>query len=210
MRRLCLLLVTLMSCAAWSQPTAEPGPGLSHLQTWMSGAFSSAAQAAADSDYFHIRLHMSPVWTQRTDGPWLYVEQAVAAAADKPYRQRVYRLREVGGSRFISEVHELPEPVTRFVGAWRNPASLDIITPDSLLQRKGCAVQLTWVESSKSYVGSTVDDACASSLRGAAYATSHVSINAEGINSWDRGYDDHGLQVWGATKGAYLFRREEE
>jgi len=207
MRRLCFVLVTLMSVAAQAQIAA---PSVAHLQAWMCGAFSSSAQAAADSDYFHIRLHMSPVWEERGDGPWLYVEQAVAASADRPYRQRVYRLRETGPGRYVSEVFELPEPVTRFVGAWRDAGSLAAITPDSLAQRRGCAVLLTWLEKEQVYSGATLEDNCASSLRGAAYATSQVRIGAEGLVSWDRGYDDHGLQVWGAVKGGYEFRREAE
>ncbi len=203
MRRIILLLVMLMSGRLWAA-----APALDHLRDWMCGTFSSATQAAADSDYFHIVLHMSPIWLERADGPWLYVEQAVAATADKPYRQRVYRLLQAGEGRFISEVHELPEPQSRFVGAWKDAALVEAIGPDSLAQRKGCAVRLTWVEESQCDRGSTVEDACASSLRGAAYATSQVTVRADGLDSWDRGYDDHGLQVWGAKQGPYLFRKD--
>lgn len=203
MRHLGLLLVMLMSLQ-----TQAATPGLEHLMKWMCGSYSSATQAAADSDYFHILLHMAPIWEERADGPWLYVEQAVAASADKPYRQRVYHLLEAGGERFVSEVLELPEPQTRFVGAWRDATLLASLGPDSLSLRKGCAVRLSWSEDGQCYRGSTVEDACASSLRGAAYATSQVAVRADGLDSWDRGYDDHGLQVWGAKKGPYLFRKE--
>jgi hypothetical protein len=44
-------------------------------------------------------------------------------------------------------------------------------------------------------------------MRGASYATSEVVLRDDGLDTWDRGFDDAGKQVWGATKGAYQFRR---
>jgi len=50
-----------------------------------------------------------------------------------------------------------------------------------------------------------VEDNCKSTLRGATYATSSVSVHADKIMSWDQGYDSSGNQVWGATAGGYVF-----
>ena len=50
--------------------------------------------------------------------------------------------------------------------------------------------------------GSTEAGQCPSALRGASYATAEVVVGPEGIDSWDRGYDAAGEQVWGAEKGA--------
>ena len=57
------------------------------------------------------------------------------------------------------------------------------------------------------YTGATHDRDCESRLRGAAYATTEVRIDAQGMTSWDRGYDAEGRQVWGATEGGYRFKR---
>ena len=62
------------------------------LATAMTGNFTSAEQAKADPDFKVIHLHIAPIWTERTDGPWLYMEQAAASSLDKPYRQRIYHL----------------------------------------------------------------------------------------------------------------------
>ena len=48
---------------------------------------------------------------------------------------------------------------------------------------------------------------CPSSLQGATYATSQVDLLDDRMVSWDRGFDDTGKQVWGATKGGYEFIR---
>jgi hypothetical protein len=185
-------------------PAAQAGE-LETLLEWMTGSFGSGAQAAADSSYHDIRLEMVPIWTDRDDGPWLYVEQAAAAALERPYRQRVYRVTEPVEGRFASEVFELPEPL-RFAGAWRDPAAFDALAPDSLSRREGCAVHLLRADDG-TFTGSTEGPGCQSSLRGAAYATSIVTIGPERIESWDRGFDADGNQVWGAEKGPYLFLR---
>lgn len=70
-------------------------------------------------------------------------------------------------------------------------------------EREGCEVILTKTENG--YEGSTQGDNCKSSLRGASYATSKVSMSANKITSWDQGFDESGNQVWGATKGPYEF-----
>lgn len=62
---------------------AADEPDLVQLADWMSGSFSSAAQAAEDSAYYDIRLEMAPIWTDRDDAVWLYVEQAMAGMTSK-------------------------------------------------------------------------------------------------------------------------------
>lgn len=171
----------------------------------MCGSFSSAAQAAADSSYFDIRLEMARIWPELSSAMWLYVEQARADHLDKPYRQRAYRLRYGEEGTLVSEVFTLPSPL-RFAGAWKQPEKLAGLTPDSLVARAGCAILLRAREDG-SFAGSTHERDCPSDLRGAAYATSEVVIDANGMVSWDRGFDAEGKQVWGAEKGGYVFRR---
>ena len=173
----------------------------------MMGSFSSQAQAEADSDYFDIRLEMVPIWKDRSDGYWLYVEQAVATHRDEPYRQRVYHLVADGNGRIRSEVYSIPGP-DRFSGAWKRPSIMDALTPDSLQIRPGCAVILAR-KGFGVFEGSTVDSECISNLRGAVYATSEVRITPQELISWDRGFDESGNQVWGATEGGYVFKRIE-
>jgi hypothetical protein len=173
------------------------------LREWMSGSFSSTIQAQSDTSYFDIRLEMTPIWTSRTDGCWLYVEQATAAKLDRPYRQRVYRLSRINETTIQSEVFTLQEPL-RFAGAWKEPKKFNPFTPDSLSKKDGCAIILR-LSGDTAFVGSTVGRECPSDLRGAVYATSEVVITSTYLFSWDRGFDSTRVQVWGATKGGYRF-----
>jgi hypothetical protein len=188
-------------------PTVVPAGSsdLDMLVSWMTGSFTSAEQAAADTDYYDIRLEMVPLWRERIDGRWLYVEQAVAGREDTPYRQRVYRVTMESDGSVRSEVYSFRDPL-RFAGDWKKPAPLTALTPDSLEVRTGCAVILRRV-SEVLYDGRTVDKQCTSEHRGAAYATSEVRVTPEGITTWDRGYDLEGTQVWGSTGGGYIFKK---
>ena len=175
------------------------------LATWMTGSFSSREQAASDSSYFDIRLRMFPVWADRTDGYWFYVEQAVAGHEQEPYRQRIYHLTLKDDSIFISDVYTMDDPL-RFAGGWMNPALLAALTPDSLTLREGCSIIMK-KDGDSAFVGSTMGQECASNIRNAAYAVSEVKITPDRLDSWDRGFDAEGNQVWGAVTGGYIFRK---
>jgi hypothetical protein len=202
--RILLPLAVLAALAAGTAHAAAPGKELRQLERWMTGSFSSARQAARDSLFLDVRLRARRVWRRRADGVWLYVEQARGDRQDRPYRQRVYRLRALPDGAIESAVFTLPRP-ERFVAAWRDPSRLDPLTPDSLAERSGCAVVLR--RDGDRFAGGTVGTGCASDLRGAAYVTSEVVVDRHGLITLDRGYDAAGRQVWGSAQGPYEFRR---
>lgn len=174
----------------------------------MSGSFSSAKQARNDTAYYNIKLEMHPIWVNRKNEQWLYVEQAVAKAPNRPYRQRIYQLVRVNEDLYQSIVYTLPNPKA-FVGQWKKPAAFDSLSPDNLERREGCDVYLRKV-ADKYYRGATKEGTCKSNLEGASFATSEVEIFADKVISWDRGFDEKGIQVWGAAKGGYIFDRIEK
>jgi hypothetical protein len=189
-----------------------PQPGsVDHLLARMTGSFSSQAQAEADPEnYFDIRLHMVRIWADRADGVWLYVEQAAARALDRPYRQRVYRLFDLGGGAIRSEVYEFPEPL-RFAGAWQTPDRFAAeLKPEDLDHREGCDITLHYFEHMDAFVGFTIGTGCATTLAGGHHATSEAIIDADGLTTWDRGWNEAGEQVWGAELGGYRFDRVAE
>lgn len=214
-----MALVTALLIFDVSVGVASPVPfrdsrrDLDSLLVWMTGSFSSASQAAADPSFRDIRLHMTPIWVDLTKASpgthWLYVEQAEASTPLKPYRQRVYRVTTPNQNRsFRSEVFEIPGP-ERFVGAWKEPLLFKLLSPESLSVRDGCTVNLARGEG-KFYTGGTLGAQCESRLGDAVYATSVVKIAPTRIESWDRGFDAKGQQVWGSTTGPYLFDRIED
>lgn len=199
-----LLVLLLVGCKA-GQSASRKG-SLEELYAYMKGNYDSRLQASADSSYLEISLKMQAIWLQRP-GKWLYVEQALYNAQDRPYRQRIYQLEAGPKGTFMSRVYELPNP-SAYVGGAENPAVFEALSPQDLLEREGCAVILQKDESGV-YRGSTKDKDCPSSLRGASYATSRVSVHATFIQSWDQGFDAADEQVWGATEGGYMFLKQK-
>jgi hypothetical protein len=200
-----IIVLSFHSCSS-SKDATKFSSDLDMLATSMIGSFSSTAQAAADTDYFDIRLHMARIWKTRTDGYWLYVEQATASRQEKPYRQRVYHVTQRSDGAFESAVFTMNEPL-RFAGDWKKENPLASLTVDSLTSRSGCSIILKKI--GDVFEGSTVGKECPSDLRGAAYATSEVNIYPDKLVSWDRGWGKDDTQAWGAEKGGYVFVKEK-
>ncbi len=172
---------------------------LAHL---MAGSYSSEAQHEKDTvNYFDIRLQIIPIWKDRKDGYWFYVEQAMNGYLDKPYRQRVYHLKQNEGT-FESVIYLLKDPL-RFTG---KPESVELLPLDSLLEKEGCSVILKKTKDNV-YAGGTVGKNCPSDRKGATYATSQVTISEDLLLSWDQGFNEKDEQVWGAEKGGYYFKK---
>ncbi len=202
-----LLTLSLLACNTQKkaiQSQATEINKLDQVQQVMIGSYDSSSQAERDSNYYNISLHMYPIW-QSTGEHYLYVEQALANKQESPYRQRVYKLIQDNG-RIASIVYTLPNP-EEFVGKWKNTQYFDQFSPDMLILREGCAVYLDSTD--YGWKGSTNEKDCKSSLRGASYATSIVSIYSDRIESWDQGFDSDDNQVWGATLGGYIFEKLE-
>lgn len=208
---LAALAAALLGGCAASGHRADTVPATDALLTlrgWMSGAFSTRAQAERDPSYYHLVMHATPMWTWRDDGPWLYVEQAVAETPDRPYRQRVYKLEYAGDGRLWARVFVLDDPGPH-AGAFKVASPLSELSPDDLTERVGCAVPLAWDGDAGVFQGATTGTGCPSDLSGAAYSTSVVTIGPERIVSWERGFDATGQLVWGAATGGYEFVRTD-
>jgi len=190
-----LIFIALLFWSCSSTKKNSFYPNLSHLQQMMTGSFDSSQQAQEDSSYYNITLEMYPIWKGK--GHWLYVEQAVASAKNKPYRQRVYQLEKINNNTFVSKVFKLKDE-EKFIGKYSELSFFDQFDTSILEEREGCGVYLTYQNGS--YRGSTKDKDCKSTLRGASYATSIVNVFSDKIESWDQGFNDDDQQVWGAVK----------
>jgi CpeT protein len=202
MKRTIIVIAVSLLIAA---PALAGEADVQDLIDLMVGSFSSGAQAAEDEAFFHIVLHQSRIWPDRSDGIWLYVEQAAADSQDEPYRQRIYRVRHVGEDLFASSVFTFPNPADH-VGAWKLDDALAALSPADLTLRSGCTIYLRPSDDG-GFAGSTLGRLCTSELRGATWASSEVVLDADGLTSWDRGWNDAGQQVWGARKAGYRFDR---
>lgn len=169
----------------------------------LSGQFSSETQSLKDTSYFHIALAIYPIWPERSDARYFYVEQAMAPKfLSKPYRQRIYKIVPGFGDTIISKIYTFKDPLT-YAGAHQNAEILKKLSFDKLEYKDGCDVYLSPFQNG--YKGGTKSTNCSSNLRGASYATTEVILTPNYLLSWDRGYDKDHQYVWGAQKGGYHF-----
>lgn len=207
MRYLALISILAGLICLPAQAGAEETP-LERLADCMTGTFTTADQARGDVNFRDLTLHLAPIWPDRTDGPWLYVEQALSDAPTHPYRQLVYRLSAHPDGSLGYQIFDVPDLIA-LTGAWREPDRFKQFTPDNLIPREGCSVVLH-VQSDGSFAGGTVGDGCTSStLPGVTHMTSLVTVAPQKTVTWDRGYNANGAQVSGSIHGGYSFKRVE-
>jgi len=168
---------------------------LETLVQMMSGSFSSQAQADTSSDPYHfdVRLKMRRIWPERTDGYWLYVEQAYQESQNSPYRQRIYKVFEANG-QLQDFIYGIPNQAS-YVGAWNNPAAFNNLTPEQLTLKPNCG--LLFNDLGDHFAGATQGTGCTATIPGVAYLTSESTIYSTYLTSWDLGYNSQGVCVMG-------------
>ncbi len=197
--RFLLLLLAGAAGAAGAQTALDDYIALA------TGSFDSAAQAAHDSRYDTAIWHIAEAPALATDGQrWLYAENWLLGR-DKPYRQRLVRLRGGDHGTVLAESFRLPEPGA-YVGAWQSPDAFDGFDVETLSAVEGCESVITRA-GARRFESTTQGHQCRNSYKGAAYVLSRSVLTTGKMVNWDRGFSAAGKLVWGPAAGGYEFRR---
>jgi hypothetical protein len=180
------------------------------VASFLEGTMDTSLQAAANPKSANVRMTTCRIALKSTqpagiDGAiFLYQEQALSTDLTKPYRQRFIQLSPSPVSQTVRSLSFKPENPTVWSGFCNKPIA-DRVIERSSLGTPVCSVFLR--RSGESYVGNTPVDGCPTSARGAIRITNHIVLDKAGMNTWDRGFDASGKQVWGAKAESYQFRR---
>jgi hypothetical protein len=214
MRRPTSLAVLFLLTACIPAPPVEEEPGFvaaERMAEWLSGTFDSEQQSLDDPRYFPIRLDTCPVEAPQLGATAVYIEQAMIDSLDAPYRQRIYVIEsetsDEQGPVARTVVHTLADEAGAVGLCGRDDVA--VYGSDDVVLRRDCDVVAEWDAADEVFVGGTRGEDCASSLQGARYATSEVRVEPDLLESWDRGFDAEGQQVWGAVDGPYEFVRTD-
>lgn len=173
---------------------------VSHLE----GTMSTAAQAASDPNFVGVQMTTCRITLSdpQPQSVYLYQEQALADNLNAPYRQRFLQITP-GDDNRINSLTFKPQNPEQWTGlcAQPNPSLNSAVLGDPF-----CTVSLR-ASSLGGYVGSTPTGGCPASARGAVSVTNVVVLHAAGMDTWDRGFDAQGNQVWGADDVPYRYRR---
>ncbi|WP_438481884.1 chromophore lyase CpcT/CpeT [Oleiharenicola lentus] len=185
---------------------ANDASPLTKLVGQFAGSFSSAEQARGDHNFQSTVLNIVRFWPDKSDGVWLYAEQALPGGLRHPYKQTVYQLVARDDGSFECRFYDLVDPVAA-TGGWKNTTIINNFSTNDLRARENCTVILR-AESDGSFKGITEGKGCAN-IRGAAYATTAITVTDKQITLWERGYTANGTQIWGSVHGGYVFKKIE-
>jgi hypothetical protein len=174
------------------------------------GTFSSAAQHAADPRYDHVEARIVRIWPERTDGVWLYQEQAIinvpgvapADARRKPYFQFVARVTPLGDGLLRRDNFRVRDGAA-WLAMTSGDARLSTLTPADLAPAS-CHNRMERV-SPGYWTGRT--ESCTNAYKGATYMVSLSITTRDHYVNWDRGFDAAGTRIWGPADGGYVFDR---
>jgi CpeT protein len=181
------------------------GSDLADFLAWLPGHYSSRAFAAEGPGRAVVEIRVVTLWPGAKDGRWFYLEQAVAASLDRPYRQAVLRIVVRPDGAIVSENWDVVDRAA-WTGAWKSPERLaafarEAIKPgrvDIVFRRKGPAA----------FAGGTpAERTFPNTFRGAATFTNVSELTATTLYSWDRGWKADGTLAWGPEDGGYVFEK---
>ena len=173
----------------------------------LEGNYDSEEQSHSDPSFYSVEMHIKEISLKgkHPNGHWYYMEQSMISNPSQPFKQAIYRVYKEDKQTIATEVFDLKNPI-RFAGAWSNTELLKKTTVDSLIDKPGCKM-LFHKDEAGNYYGNIDGKGCASNLNEAAYTTNDITMYSYMMQSWERGWDKDGQQVWGVTKGPYKFRK---
>lgn len=183
---------------------------------WISGDFSSYEQSQMDSTFDDVYIH-NVKFRSDSRGNWVYTEQGERVDGI-PYRQRVYIVSVASDTTLIVDTYKIKtqnfyssKNESVFFGGPNLYEKLNLLEFDDLEKMVGCSTYIhKRIDDNGDvvyYYGSTNENDCKGTFRGATYTTSEFRVFKTEIISWERGWNDDGMQVWGSETGPYIYTK---
>lgn len=209
----CAGLAVTSGHAQTAAPRPDPAPVSMAIAeafaTQMSGSWTSATQSAHPA-YDWVESEVVRIWPDRTDGVWLYQENAILGtdatapqepgAKERPYFQVVIQVQPLDAHTVYTTTWRVADR-TSARGGWRSAASFQ----RSWLGEPSCPGMMREVAAGYWEGGAE----CPNSWRGATRVLSRSVRTPETYVNWDRGLDGAGNHVWGPRDGGYVFTRKD-
>lgn len=201
-------IAPIAASIAWAEP-ASLQQQAEEVAARLEGVMDTAAQAAVNPKVAHVRMTTCRVGladrAELTNGGiLLYQEQALTKTLAQPYRQRFLQIAPSGVSQTVRSDSFKPANLSQ----WINFCNKSIAQRQITLRDLGAPVCSVFLKpSGEDYVGNTPITGCPANVRGAVKITNHIVLKKAGMQTWDRGFDAKGQQVWGAQAESYQFRK---
>jgi hypothetical protein len=174
------------------------------------GVMDTSAQATANPKAPSVRMTTCKIQVEdslnsnsASPSVYLYQEQALTEKLNQPYRQRFLQIQPSRDRETVESKSFKPQRSESVVGLCNKPKEERTVKL-SELGESVCSVFLKPTQTG--FVGETPSQGCPAKVRGAVKITNRIVLRPEGMDTWDRGYDVNGNQVWGAQDNSYQFR----
>lgn len=187
------------------------------LGKYLAGEFDNKQQALAEPAwYVHLRLWKRPVPLFTQDSITLFAEQASVINLDKPYRPRLFRLRQSEtNSQQLKVDYYMFKDISTVKGAGRNPNLLQQITTEQIEFLPNCSLNIKVEKLNPGYCFETFpisDRPCTFTYQNNTYQVSlGFKATTKELQTYDKGIDpETGKAIWGALLGAYRFTKLQD
>ncbi|RMF22631.1 MAG: chorismate mutase [Cyanobacteria bacterium J083] len=172
------------------------------------GKMDTSRQAIANPQRANVqmttcRVNVKDKDKQNSLTQYLYQEQAIVGKLNQPYRQRFLAITPGKNPSEIISFSYKPNNPAQWINFCQVPLPQRNLTTD-LLGESVCRVILKPLINV--YIGVTPPEGCPTTARGAVKITNRILLHAQGMDTWDRGFDKEGKLVFGAKDEAYQFR----
>ncbi|MFN6464703.1 MAG: chromophore lyase CpcT/CpeT [Nostoc sp. DedVER02] len=192
-------------------------PQLIALGEYLAGEFDNQEQAIGEPIwYVHLRMWQRPINLFTEDSITLFAEQANALNLDKPYRQRIMRLRQGNNDKSLEVQYYMPQDPDVLRGAGNNPTLLNTLTPEQLDLLPGCILTVTQETLAGDRYKFTAtpqpETLCSFTYLGnSIYVSLGFETTATAFHSYDKGIDPAtGKATWGAIMGPYRYTKRNQ
>jgi hypothetical protein len=202
-----LLAASIASNCSLNSVLASPIDHQDAVAKSLEGVMTTSVQVKNDAPEIQVQMTTCRVEVDKNkDSIFLYQEQGIVGSLDKPYRQRFLEIATSEESDNIVYSHSYkPDNLEQWTNFCISKAKT---VSESSLGKLVCTVTLKPFLTV--YSGTTPPEGCPANVRGAVSITNRIILHQDGMDTWDRGFDESGNQVWGAEDQAYRFRRQVE
>lgn len=198
MKKLILILFVFLYTNSFGQMGKKD---LKEYVKRITGTFSTLEQHKEDSTFDNVVVYTKLIHKDKNSVYWVYTEQGEAKNYI-PYRQRVYEIALVDG--YIKLIIHYLNDITKH--SYFKPKTIKNITLANIKVKPGCDLCIR-LRGDGVYSGQIGDKKCVATFRGSTYTTIDFLVYDDQVHSWERGWNDKDLQVWGSTKGYYIYKK---
>ncbi len=197
MKKLLLILFVFLSINSFGQMDKKD---LKEYVKRITGTFSTYEQHKTDSTFDDVRVYTKLIRKDVNGIYWVYTEQGEAKNY-VPYRQRVYQIALV--EDYIKLRIYYLNDITKH--SFFKPETINNITLADIKLKPGCDLNIRL--KGNYYGGDTNDKNCIATFRGSSYTTTNFEVHKDYVKSWERGWSKDDKQVWGSSKGHYIYKK---